>query len=509
MNSLYSVAQIREIEQLALAHLPTGTLMQRAGAASARLALEIVSGPHGLCKVLVLAGPGNNGGDALDASARLAQAGMQVSCVLFENGSTPSADAKLALLRARASSVHFIDPASIHDPTSSITSTRWHLVVDGLFGIGLKRPPTDLLLHLITTVNHFHCPVLALDVPSGLDADTGNVVGAHGAAIRASHTITFIGDKPGLHTAEGRDYAGQVHVSRLEIDGKFFKPSHTHLSRPELFMRYAKPRPHQSHKGSFGSVAVLGGADGMQGAAILAARTALLAGAGRVFAAFPGAAPGYDPLQPEIMCRKAGEFDFVQKTEVIGPGLGNSREVCELLAAALQRDNPAVLDADALNLIALEPQLQQFLRARKAPTVLTPHPLEAARLLGHADAAAVQRDRLQAGRELAARYACTVIVKGSGTVVANAHGHVVINPTGNAALASGGSGDVLAGLCGALLAQHWPEWESALAACWIHGSAAEQLSNRIGGTCGLSASELLPEIRLELNRLVQVQGSRR
>ncbi|MBI3230263.1 MAG: NAD(P)H-hydrate dehydratase, partial [Burkholderiales bacterium] len=478
MNTLFSVAQIREIERAAYAQLPPGTLMQRAGAASARLALELMPSPHGLCKVLVLAGPGDNGGDALDCAARLAQAGMQVSALLFAQDKNPSNDAKMALLRAQGSAVNFIDPASMGEATSAITSTRWNLVVDGLFGIGLTRPIVGALHSLIESINHFHCTVLSLDVPSGLDADSGNVVGPHGLAVRASHTITFIGDKPGLHTGQGRDHAGVVHVARLEIDGKLYKPSHVDIGQVSLFARYLHARPHHCHKGNFGNVVVVGGASGMAGAALLAAHTALKTGAGRTFIAFAadvGHYPNVDLVQPEIMCRHAPDMDFHQSVLVIGPGLGTSRLACELVERALGSASPIVIDADALNLIALEESLQQQLQARRAITLLTPHPLEAARLLGHlaGNAELVQKDRLGAARELARRFNASVILKGSGSVIANAHGHVVINPTGNPALATGGTGDVLAGLCGALLAQHWPEWEAALAGCWIHGAAAD------------------------------------
>ncbi|WP_338849332.1 NAD(P)H-hydrate dehydratase [Massilia sp. W12] len=513
MNSLFSVAQIREIEQAACANLATGALMQRAGAAAARLAQELVSGPSGLLRVLVLAGPGNNGGDALDCAARLSQAGMQVSCLLLsETGLTPDAD--LAHKRARASAVHFIDPVAAGDPASSITSTRWHLVIDGLFGIGLTRPLHGDLLRLVHSVNHFQCPVLALDVPSGLDADTGNVVGFDAAdphaaqAIRASHTITFIGDKPGLHTGMARDYVGQVHVARLEIDSRLYKPSHLDLNTSALFARCSRQRLHYSHKLSHGNLAIIGGAPGMSGALILAARAALLAGAGRVqvfFVAPQSACPPFDPQHPELMCRPLEKEAPQQAVQVVGPGMGSSKEACIALKHALSSDAALVLDADALNLLSLESGLQQLLRSRRAANILTPHPLEAARLLGQGarGAAQVQADRIKAARELAQRYASIVILKGSGSIIANPHGHVVINPTGGPALATAGTGDVLAGLCGALLAQQWPAWEAALAACWLHGKAGDSLTLEMGGACGICASELPAQIRRELNQLLR------
>jgi hydroxyethylthiazole kinase-like uncharacterized protein yjeF len=502
MNQLYSVAQIREIEQAATAHLPPGTLMQRAGQAAAKAALDLLPVPVGHAKVLVLAGPGNNGGDALETAHRLAQAGVQVTVLLCANPDTQSTDARAALQRAQAGAVRFTDPNLILDSTSSITSTRWTLVIDGLFGIGLTRPISGALHTLIETINTFHCPMLALDVPSGLDSDTGTVVGPHGIAARASHCVTFIGDKPGLHTADGRDYAGKVQVARLEIDGKHFMTSHTYLNDLSLFSRLLHQRRHNTHKGTYGNVAVVGGAHGMTGAPILAARTALHAGAGRVFAAFVDTAPAYDSGQPELMFRQAHDVDFAAVTLIVGPGLGTSHSAFDVLERALHSESALVLDADALNLIAQEPKLQQQLQQRKGSSVLTPHPLEAARLLG-ISSAAVQADRLSAARRLAQQFLATVVLKGSGTVIAGSHDKAVINTTGNPALATAGAGDVLAGLCGALLAQGWTEWEAALAAAWLHGSAADMLVEQGVGPIGLCASELIPSIRSALNLLVE------
>jgi hydroxyethylthiazole kinase-like uncharacterized protein yjeF len=521
MNSLYTVAQIRAIEHTAAMHLPNGSLMQRAGQAAAKLALELCSVPHGHAKVLVLAGPGNNGGDALETAYKLALAGLQVSILLL--APPEQADAKAACLRAQSSPAHFLDPCLATETsasmTSTISSTRWNLVIDGLFGIGLSRPISGALRNLVEMINHVHCPVLALDVPSGLNADTGNIVcqihdqihdQAHdqagekpGIAVRASHTITFIGNKPGLHTCDGRDYAGEIHVANLEIDHHFFTPSHTSLNDLKLFTRFLRHRPHNSHKGTYGDVAVIGGAHGTCGAIILASRAALFCGAGRVFAAFLDQAPQFDATQPELMCRQAQGFDFNKATLLIGPGLGVSSDAAEILRGALASDRARVLDADALNLIAADPEQQLAFQTRHPapPCIITPHPLEAARLL-NCSAQVIQADRLQAARKLAEKFQCTVILKGSGSVIASSHNTIAINTTGNPALSSAGTGDVLAGVCAALLAQGWPEWEAALAATWLHGTAADMLVEQGVGPIGLNASELLPSIRNALNLLV-------
>ncbi|NHZ80201.1 NAD(P)H-hydrate dehydratase [Massilia sp. CCM 8695] len=494
MKSLYSVAEIRSIEHTMAATLPGGTLMRRAGEAATSAARDMLAGR----KVLLLAGPGNNGGDALEVAANLAGADTDLDAdvtVLYLPGAmAPSAETAQALVRARASKAHFVDTLPL--------GRDWGLIVDGLFGIGLERPLAGEMRALVETINALGRPVLALDVPSGLDADTGAVIGPDGVAIRATRTITFIGDKPGLHTCEGRDYAGQVQVAPLGIDPGQRPHAGAQLNEAVLFARHLAPRRHNSHKGSFGDVAVIGGAKGMAGAPLLAARGALYCGAGRVFVAAIDPVAAVDFAQPEIMMRNAQDFDGGDATLVIGPGMGDSASAMRVLSKALDGTAPLVLDADALNLIAASPELQGRLAQRGAETILTPHPLEAARLLG-VTSAVVQGDRLAAARELASRLNAVVVLKGSGSVIANAIGAVVINPTGNAGLATAGSGDVLAGICGSLLAQGWQTWEAALGAVWVHGAAADRLVAHGSGPIGLTAGELPVAARAVLNALAR------
>jgi hydroxyethylthiazole kinase-like uncharacterized protein yjeF len=496
-NPLYSVAEIRAIEQAALAALPPGSLMQRAGHAAAEWAAVLSGSTQHAAQVLVFAGPGNNGGDALETACRLAQAGLRISVLLYADPARYPPDAQAALQRARSGGVHFPDTARL----AELASMDWSLAIDGLFGIGLARPVSGILRTVIESINALACPVLALDVPSGLDADTGNVVGEDGVAVRATHTITFIGDKPGLHTGDSRDHAGEVRVATLQIGDKHFPQPHACLNCIDLFSGRLRRRPHNSHKGSYGDVAVVGGAAGMAGAAILAARAAAKCGAGRVFAAFLEDAPAYDNAQPELMCRSAHELDFASRTLVTGPGLGTSQAAHQMLARALNSAAPLVLDADALNLIAADLGLQHLLAQRRQLAIMTPHPLEAARLLA-TSSASIQADRVTAARKLAERFAATVILKGSGTVIARPDKFVAINTTGNPGLATAGTGDVLAGICGALLAQGWPEWEAALAATWLHGHAADVLVEQGVGPVGLTAGELIPSVRAALNQLI-------
>ena len=493
--SLYSVAQIRDIERAALAAVPPYTLMQRAGRATAALALQLLHAATPVPRVLVVAGPGNNGGDALEAAATLAEQGIHVEVLLVADATRYSGDAAQAYQQAMDSAASFTS----FDALESAEAAPFHLAIDGLFGIGLARAPDGEHRRAIAWMNRLRCPLLAIDVPSGLDADSGALVGD--VAVRATHTITFLGNKRGLHTAHGRDCAGRVQVDYLGTDPALYDDPPVTLNHPGLFRRHARTRPHASHKGSFGDLTVIGGAAGMGGAVVLAARMGAMAGAGRVFAAFAGSVPALDPVHPELMCRDAHQVALDHGAIVVGPGLGMSRDANDLLSRALASRQPLVIDADGLNLLADEGPLQHKLVAREAPTILTPHPLEAARLLG-TDAAHVQQDRVGVAAQLAQRYHAVVVLKGSGSVIARADWQLVINGSGNPALATAGSGDVLAGLCGALLAQQWPAWEAALAAVWLHGVAADDMVAAGLGPVGVTAGELLPWIRTALNRLI-------
>ncbi len=353
--------------------------------------------------------------------------------------------------------------------------------------------------------------MLALDVPSGLDSDTGTIVGdGDGAAVHATHTITFIGAKPGLFTAQGRDLAGAVTVAPIGVDSS--QRTTVQLNAPELFAAFLPQRDFATNKGTFGSLAVVGGDTGMCGAPILASRAALFSGAGKVHVALLGdGAPPYDPPHPELMLHALGDLPLDRMDALaVGCGMGHRESATRVMHDVLQLDVPKLFDADALNLIAKDPALAAELTARGVqgdPCILTPHPLEAARLLG-SDAPGVQRDRLGAARALAARFASVVVLKGTGTIIAAPDGRLAINPTGNAALATGGTGDVLGGIIGALLAQHLPRYEAALAGVYLHGLAADTLSAQGHGPAGLTAGELAPMVRTLLNRMFYPPAAR-
>jgi hydroxyethylthiazole kinase-like uncharacterized protein yjeF len=459
------------LEQFAAARLPPHALMQRAGLAVARLALALA--PHAQ-RVWIACGPGNNGGDGLEAAMHLQQWGK--ACVVTWLGDEASAprDALLSLARARAAGVEF----SAQAPTDLDQND---LCIDALLGIGSTRALQGRLAELAQQLNASAAPVLALDLPSGLDGDTGDFSGADItcatpenkrliSAVQARYTLTLLSLKPGLFTGQGRDAAGEVWFDDLAVDDATLPCTATLLGLPA-----ARTRLHASHKGSFGDVAIVGGAKGMTGAALLAASAALHGGAGRVYVALldPSGITA-DTGQPELMFRDFNTVDFKGMTLVCGCGGGD--EVRAMLPRMLSHPSALVLDADALNAIARETQLQTLLISRGQRgrvTVLTPHPLEAARLLG-CSAAQVQVNRLRAAQQLADHFFCTVVLKGSGTVIAAAGQTPAINPTGNARLATAGTGDVLAGMIGATLASGLPAFSAACEAVYRHGALADR-----------------------------------
>ncbi|QGZ61513.1 NAD(P)H-hydrate dehydratase [Paraburkholderia acidisoli] len=503
--ALLAVEPLRAVEHAAQAALPANTLMARAGAAAAHFLRErLAHAPSSVSTqpVWIAAGPGNNGGDALVLATELHRAGVAVEvCMPVE---VKPDDARWALGVARAAGVPIAAA-----PPASFDAYGW--LVDGLFGIGLARALDGTFAGIATRLSQRAARgghVLALDVPSGLDSNTGTIVG-EGPAVRATHTVTFIAAKPGLYTGVGRDYAGAVTIAPIGLDAALHA-DHTdnaaRLNAPALFAAALPARDFATHKGTFGTLAVVGGDTGMCGAPILAARAALLTGAGKVHVGFLGSdAPPYDAPHPELMLHAARTLALDAMDAVAaGCGMGGSASARQLVDTIVQLPVPVLLDADALNLVsrdeALAAHVAQSAAARGMPCVLTPHPLEAARLLG-CDTAAVQRDRLAAARALAARYAAVAVLKGSGTVIAAPDGRVVVNPTGNAGLATGGTGDVLGGMIGALLAQRLPPFEAALAGVYLHGLAADTLCAQGDGPAGLTAGELAPMVRRLVNRL--------
>ncbi len=476
---LRTLAEIRAAESQALSRLPPHALMERAGeAAAAWLAAHYPdAGP-----VWVLAGPGNNGGDGWVAARALAASGRPVSVLSAEPRGALPPDADRARRR--------------YLEAGGVTASAWPdapapaLIVDALFGIGLSRAPAPPFDDWIRRCNAASCPVVALDLPSGLDGDRGI---AFDPAVRACRTLAFLADKPGLHTADGPDHSGTVTVLDLGVA----VPGRGALLEGADLAPLWPRRARNTHKGLFGAVGVVGGAVGMAGAALLAAEAALKCGAGRVWLAplDPALAgtlrcPELMGATPEALLRQPALTALV-----IGPGLGQSSRAVALLEQALELPCALVLDADALTLAGARPEWAARLRARGAPTLLTPHPGEARRLLPDAD----DPDRVRTALALAARYGSLVVLKGCGSVLAEPDGNWWINPSGNAALSAPGMGDVLAGALGALLGQGLSPLQALQLAVYAHGAAADACVAGAQGPVGLTASELTDALRQQLN----------
>lgn len=563
------LATIRRLEGRWLDETEPGELMACAGAAVARVAMAMWKSLPAHAPVILLVGPGNNGGDALVAGRILRRAGLAVWAAGMPGLDTTPPEAEDAhaaweAWRADGQVIHGFEQVTDwlwpdgdapddeqDDDDGDVPPAEPALIIDGLFGIGLTRPLAGRVAGLVRLVNRARVPVLAIDVPSGLDADRGAPVGdAEAPVMQARQTVTMIADKPGLHTGADLRHAGRVWVAPLSdlpleaelaaleaADGPAdagewhgvpteaeaeMDPDHGHdvddsgmddadadapcpadedsfphdlpgvLLTAPLAAALLPARARDAHKGNGGDVLVVGGRLGMAGAARLAAQGAAGAGAGRVWIAVeeedcPQDAPGkarqpVDPLHPEIM-RFVWDADAAlpgaAPVLVVGCGLGQDETAQQWLEHALASQAPLVIDADALGLLAEAPA---------APcSILTPHPLEAARLLG-VSVADVQVDRLACARALAARFEAVAVLKGAGTVVAAPDGRLAINTSGHPVLATAGTGDVLAGTIAALLAgllragcpPDEAAWQAACAGVWLHGHAGECLAHRQG-----------------------------
>lgn len=469
-EALHGRESTRQIERLATRLLPPHTLMARAGLAVAQLSRAVQ--PHARC-IWVACGPGNNGGDGLIAATHLHQwtqsAGNGVRVIATHASADPAftkalpPDAQDAMDTARRAGVTIqLEPPACFD-----------MGIDALLGIGASGPVSDAMARMLALLRFSPSPVLCVDLPSGLDAESGvlqplpgNPSGEESQMAGPRHTLSLLTLKPGLFTRDGRDAAGEVWFDALRVAPQPDTSPMAWLYGETPSTRSPAERPHASHKGSFGDVLVLGGQDiamngeGMTGAAILAATAALHAGAGRVFVSLLGDPAAtetrYDPLVPELMFRtpqRTLESDLPERATTVC-GCGGGEAVAAMLPALLTRSHRLVLDADALNAIAKHPAMQALLKQRLPQgwtTVLTPHPLEAARLL-ESTTEAVMRDRLAAAQELADRLGAICVLKGSGSIVAAPGETPWINASGNGRLATAGTGDVLAGMIGAALA---------------------------------------------------------
>jgi NAD(P)H-hydrate epimerase len=504
---LADVAGMRALDRhtIEVLGVPGEILMESAGRAVADAVLRRFPETRGQ-HVTVLCGAGNNGGDGLVVARHLHLLGVPVRGVLLCDPAHLGGDAAANHARAVRAGVSF---ASADEDAGWLPERG--VVVDALFGTGLARPVEGPAAHVIARLNEARSraageiAVVAVDVPSGLDADTGQPLGT---AVCADLTVSIGLPKLGLTLEPGRSLAGRVVVARIGIADDAPGVS----LRAELWnalgvVRRLPARPADGHKGTFGHVLVVAGSEGKTGAAVLAARGAARAGAGLVtIACAAGLNDILEEKCTEAMTAPVGErqdrallagaeealvaLSAERDVVAMGPGVGRSRETVSLMRALAKRvERPLVIDADGLFALAGE---LGTLRARRSQTILTPHPGEAAALLG-CRADDVNRDRVGRARELAERTGAVVLLKGAATVAAAPDGQVIVNPTGGPALASGGTGDVLVGLVAAWLAQGVAPLEAAAVAAWVHGAAADRLAEQTGAA-GALASEVADRV---------------
>lgn len=491
---LFSQQQARELDRLAIeGGLPEAELMRRAGQA----AFELIGERWPEAKrLLVVCGGGNNGGDGY-VVARLA---LEAGKVVYLLPTKPAAELKGA---ARSMAEEVLGSAGLHllEASDDLELPPVDLIVDGLLGIGISGEVRAASARLIEKINRHAAPVLALDLPSGLNGDTGAVAGA---AVKACATLTFIGVKKGLLTGQGPALAGELLLDELGLPASLLEslePAAKRVTQQEL--RAALPhRSPSAHKGQFGHLLLIGGDNGMGGAIIMAAQAALRCGAGRVSVATRSA--HVTPLlcrQPEVMVHALESADELPPlleaatTLVIGPGLGRGDWGRELLAQLLACDKPQLLDADALNLLAKSDDIPAH-----EQRVITPHPGEAARLLG-SSVAAVERDRFASVASLERLVGGVALLKGAGSLIA-AHGQPTqLVAAGSPGMASGGMGDVLSGIIGALMAQRLSPFDATRLGALLHALAADRVATRQGER-GLLASDLLAELPPLINGLV-------
>jgi len=485
--SLYTAAQVRELDRIAIgeAGIPGYTLMSRAGEAC-WVALR-ARWPQAR-SLLVLCGSGNNGGDGFVVARLALAANWAVQVLQLDAAARLRGDALTA-------QTDFVAAGGEVSPFTAAVSLDADIIVDAMLGTGVDRPLAGDWQLAVERVNQSARPVLAVDLPTGLQADTGAV---SGATVHAAMTVTFIGRKTGLYTGAGPDYAGEIMFADLDVPGTVYQqvPPAAQLLRQALPGPLARPRMRTAHKGQHGHVLVIGGGEGMAGAARLAGEAALRSGAGLVsLATHPDHAAFVGSSCPELICHAVATAQqlrpLIRSASVllVGPGLGRSRWAQTLLAAVLEASQPLVIDADALNMLAGAP-------VRRAHQVLTPHPGEAARLL-HQDAAAIQRDRFTAAQTITRQYGGTTVLKGAGTVIHADDKLPVVCGAGNPGMATAGMGDVLAGVIAALIAQGMDTHTAAVAGVCAHACAGDAASVR--GERGMLARDVIAELRGVLN----------
>jgi NAD(P)H-hydrate epimerase len=493
---LYTAEQVRKLDRSAIeAHgIPGIELMERAGSSVFAAAQSAFPQTRNW---LVFCGAGNNAGDGYVVARLALQAGLEVSICALKPPDRLAGDAATAAAR-------WHQAGGRTRPWPAGSPERVELLVDALLGTGLDREPEGDYAAAIQWMNASGRPVVAVDIPSGLDADTGVV---RGTAVRARLTVTFIGNKRGLFTADGQDYAGEVRFAALDTpDSVRDSISDSGILLREILIAENLPkRPRNSHKGSFGWVLGIGGNSSMSGAVRLCGEAALRSGAGKVtLATVRDHAALVNLTCPELMVRgvrRGKELrTLLQQVDVsvIGTGLGQTSWSEDLFKTCMQTRVPIVLDADGLNILArLYAEMGRRKDLPRGNWILTPHPAEAGRLLD-CPAREIQQDRVAAALRIAERFDATVVLKGCGTVVAEPGGRYGICPLGNPGMASAGTGDVLAGVIGALVAQHLDLWNAAATGVVAHAWAGDLAARQVGER-GLIASDITARLPQVLN----------
>jgi NAD(P)H-hydrate epimerase len=484
---LYTAEQVRELDRLAIeeAGIPGYALMSRAGEACwGRLGARWPAARS----IVVVCGTGNNGGDGYIVARLARAAGLQVRLVQIGDEDRIRGDA----LTARTD---YVGANGTIMPFSADALAGADVIIDALLGTGLQRELEGTWRDAVDAINASGIPVLAIDIPSGLHADSGSVMGV---AVRAAETVTFIGRKRGLYTGQGQDYAGSVSFSDLGVPATVYKrvASSCRLVEQPLLGPLAGPRSRGAHKGDFGHVLVLGGGPGMAGAVRLAGEAALRTGAGLVsLATHPEHATVLAAACPELIAHTVASplelRDLMKRATVVvaGPGLGQSAWAQSLLPVVLESRRPQVLDADALNLLAREP-------LRCDNRVLTPHPGEAGRLLRQSTGE-IQADRFAAVSALNQQYGGVAVLKGAGTIIHAGDRGLSVCKKGNPGMATAGMGDVLSGVIAALIAQGMPLADAAVAGVCVHASAGDRAALR--GERGMTAGDVIAELRSIMN----------
>jgi len=502
---LTTAKQMQEIDRRTILEIgiPGRVLMESAGRGCVA-ALHRLAGGKALSRVVVVAGRGNNGGDGFVVARYLAERGVEapVFVVGGVDGMSGEALENLSLLEALdVAVVEIVEAVDLTSLTRALSHSA--LVVDALFGTGLQREVTGLYAEVVEAVNASGRLIFSVDLPSGVCADTGQVLGC---AVRADATATLCLPKPGHFLYPGRELAGVLSVVDIGIPRRVVDRAEvtTHVMSSLWVSRRMAPFSPHAHKGTRGHLALVAGSQGKSGAAILAAAAAVAGGAGLVSTALPACInTSFESRCLEAMslplphdadgsfhpgCGQAiADFLAGRDAVAVGPGLTTSKGALAALTAVIEFCIvPMVLDADALNLLAEKPEL---VREIKGEAVITPHPKELSRLTG-ASVHEIQADRIRAAGSFAEKTGLHVVLKGAGTVVAHPDGSCAVNPTGNALLATGGTGDVLTGLIGALLAQGFPCGEAAEIGVYLHGEAANRLMDQ-GLETGMAASRLI------------------